>query len=147
MAKCWNFSFNISPSNEYSGLISFRMYWLDLFAVQGTSLKSLLDHHSSKASVLLHLALFRVQLSHPHMTTGNTIALTGWIFVAKVMSLLLNMQSRLVINFLTRSKRLFISWLHSPSSVIQEPPKIKSLTVSAVSHLFAMKRWERMPWF
>ena len=116
--KCWNFSFNISSSNEYSGLISFRMYWLDLFAVQGTSIKSLLDHHSSKASVLLHLALFRVQLSHPHMTTGNTIALPGWIFVAKVMSLLLNMQSRLVINFLTRSKRLFISWLHSPSSVI-----------------------------
>ena len=115
--KYWSFSFSISPSNEYSGLISFRMYWLDLLAVQG-NVKSLFQQQSSKASFLQHSAFFIVQLSHPYTTTGKTIALTGWIFVAKVMSLLLNMQSRLVINFLTRSKRLFISWLHSPSSVI-----------------------------
>ena len=113
--KYWNFSFNISPSNEHPGLISFRMHWLDLLAVQGT-LKSLLQHHSSKASILLHSALFILQLSHPYMTTGKTIALTRWTFVDKVMSLLFNMLSRLVITFLPRSKHLLISWLQSPSS-------------------------------
>ena len=118
--KYWHFS--ISPSNEYSGLISFRIDLLDLLAVQGT-LKSLLQHHSSKASILQHSAFFRVQLSHPYMTTGKTIALTRWTFVSKVMSLLFNMLSRLVITFLPRSKRLLISWLQSPSAVILEPPK------------------------
>ena len=108
--KYWRFSFNISPSNEYSGLISFTNDWLDLLTVQGT-LKSLLQHHSSKASILQRSAFFRIQLSHPHMTTGKTIALTRWTFVGKVMSLLLNMLSRLVITFLPRSKRLLISWL------------------------------------
>ena len=108
--KYWSFNFNISPSNEYSGLISFRMDWLDLLAVQGT-LKSLFQHHSSKASILRHSAFFTVQLSHPYMTTGKTIALTRWNFVGKVMSLLFNMLSRLVITFLPRSKRLLISWL------------------------------------
>ena len=116
---------NISPSNEHSGLISFRMDWLDLLAVQGT-LKSLLQHHSSKASILWHSAFFTVQLSHPYMTTGKTIALTRRTFVDKVTSLLLNMLSRLVIAFLPRSKRLLISWLQSPSAVILEPKKIKS---------------------
>ena len=130
--KYWSFSFSISPSNEYSRLISFRMDWLDLLAVQGT-LKSLLQHHSSKASILRHSALFIVQLPHPYMTTGKTIALTGWTFVDKVMSLLLNMLSRLVITFLLRSKGLLISWLQSPSAVILEPRKIKSVTVSTVS--------------
>ena len=130
--KYWSFSFNISPSNEHSGLISFRMDCLDLLAVQGT-LKSLLQHHSSKASILRHTAFFTVQLSHPYMTTGKTIALTRWTFVGKVMSLLLNMLSRLVITFLPGSKRLLISWLQSPSAVILEPPKIKCLTVSIVS--------------
>ena len=130
--KYWSFSFNISPSNEHPGLISFRMDLLDLFAVQGT-LKSLLQHHSSKASILRHSALFIVQLPHPYMTTGKTIALTGWTFVDKVMSLLLNMLSRLVITFLLRSKGLLISWLQSPSAVILEPRKIKSVTVSTVS--------------
>ena len=120
------------PSNEYSGLISFRMDWLDLLAVQGT-LTSLLQHHSSKASILWHSAFFIVQLSHPFMTTGKTIALIGWTFVGKVMSLLFNMLSRLVIAFLPSSKRLLISWLQSPSAVILEPPKIKSATVSIVS--------------
>ena len=120
--KYWSFSF-ISPSNEHSGLISFRMDWLDLLAVQGT-LKSLLQHHSSKASILWRSAFLIVQLSHPYMTTGKTIALTRWTFVGKVMSLLLNMLSRLVITFLSRSKRLLISWLQSPSAVILEPPKI-----------------------
>ena len=117
-------SFNISPSNEYSGLISFRMDWLDLLVVQGT-LKSLLQHHSSKASILQCSAFFMVQLSHPYMTTGKTIALTRWTFVGKVMSLLFNMLSRLVITFLPRSKHLLISWLQSPSAVILEisPPK------------------------
>ena len=119
--KCWNFSFNISPSNEYSGLISFRMDWLDLLAVQGT-LKSLLQHHSSKASILQCSAFFKVQLSHPYMTSGKTIALTRWTFVGKVMSLLFNMLSRLAITFLPRSKHLLISWLQSPSAVILEPP-------------------------
>ena len=118
--KYWSFSFNISPSNEHSGLISFRMAWLDLLVVQGT-LKSLLQHHSSKASILGRSAFFTVQFSHPYMTTGKTIALTRWTFVGKVMSLLLNMLSRLVITFLPRRKRLLISWLQSPSAVILEP--------------------------
>ena len=131
-SKYWSFSFNISPSNEYSGLISFRMDWLDLLAVQGT-LKSLLQHHSLKASILLHSAFFIVQFSHPYMTTGKTIALTRRTFVGKVMSLLLNMLSRLVITFLPRSKCLLISRLQSPSAVILEPPEIKSATVSTVS--------------
>ena len=130
--KFWSFSFSISPSNEYSGLISFRMDWLDLLAVQGT-LKSLLQHHSSKASVLPCSAFFIVQLSHPYVTTGKTKALTRWTFVGKVISLLFNMLSRLVIAFLSRSKHLLISWLQSPSAVILEPPKIKSITVSTVS--------------
>ena len=117
--KYWSFSFNISPSNQHSGLISFRMDWLDLLAVQGT-LKSLLQHHSSKASILQRSAFFIVQLSHPYMTTGKTIALTRQTFVGKVMSLLFNMLSRLVITFLPRSKHLLISWLQSPSAVILE---------------------------
>ena len=128
----WSFSFNISPSNEYSGLISFRMDWLDLLAVQGT-LKSLLQHHSSKASILQHSAFFIVQLSHPYMTTGKTIALTRQTIVDKVMCLLFKMMSRLIITFLPRSKHLLISWLQSPSAVILEPRKIKSDTVSTVS--------------
>ena len=123
--KFWSFSFSISPSNEYSGLIFFRMDWLDLPVVQGT-LKSLLQHHSSKASILLCSAFFIVQLSHPYMTTGKTIALTRWTFVGKVRSLLFNMLSRLVIAFLPRSKHLLISWLQSPSAVILEPKKIVS---------------------
>ena len=118
----WSFSFSIIPSKEIPGLISFRMDWMDLFAVQGT-LKSLLQHHSSKASVLQCSAFFIVQLSRPHMTTGKTIALTRWTFVGKVMSLLLNMLSRLVITFLPRSKRLLMSWLQSPSALILEPKK------------------------
>ena len=130
--KYWSFSFSIIPSKEHSGLISFRMYWLDLLAVQGTP-KSLLQHHSSKASILWHSAFFTVQLWHPYMTTGKTIALTIRTFVGKVMSLLLHMLSRLVITFLPRSKRLLISWLQSPSAVILEPPKIKSDTVSPSS--------------
>ena len=128
----WSFSFNISSSNEHSGLISFRMDWLDLLAVQGT-LKSLLQHHRSKASILWCSAIFIVQLSHPYMSTGKTIALTRWTFVGKVMSLLFNMLSRLVIAFLPRSKHLLVSWLQSPSAVILEPPKIKSATVCTVS--------------
>jgi len=130
--KYWSFSFSISPSNEYSGLISFRMDWLDLFGVQGT-LKSLLQHHSSKASILRCSAFFTVQLSRPYMTIGKTIALTRRTFVGKVMSLLFNMLSRLVINFLPRSKHVLISWLQLPSAEILEPPKIKSLIVSIVS--------------
>ena len=121
--KYWSFSFSINPSNEHPGLISFRMDWLDLFSVQGT-LKSLLQHHSSKASILWHSVFLMVQLSHPYITTEKTIALSRWTFVGKVMSLLFNMLSSLVINFLPRSKHLFISWLQSPSSV--EPPKIVS---------------------
>ena len=128
--KYWSFS--ISPSNEHSGLISFRMDWLDLLVVQGT-LKSLLQHHSSKASILRHLAFFIVQLSHPYMATGKTIVLTRWTFVSKVIFLLFNMLSRLVIAFLPRSKCLLISWLQSPSAVTLEPRKIKSDTVSTVS--------------
>ena len=130
--KYWSFSFSIIPSKEHPGLISFRMDWLNLLAVQGT-LKSLLQYHGSKASILQCSAFFTVQLSHPYMTTGKTIALTRWTFVGKVMSLLLNMLSRLVITFLPRSKYLLISWLQSPSAVILEPPKIKSDTVSTVS--------------
>ena len=126
--KYWSFSFSISPSDEHPGLISFRMDWLDLLAIQGT-LKSLLQHHSSKASILRRSAFFTVQLSHPYMTTGKTIALTRQTFVGKVMSLLFNMLSRFVIAFLSRSKRLLISWLQSPSAVILEPRKIKSVTV------------------
>ena len=127
--KYWSFSFSISPSNEHPGLISFRMDWLDLLAVQGT-LKSLLQHHSSKASILWHSVFFIVQFSHPYMTTGETIALTRWTLVGKVISLLLNMLSRLVITFLPRSKHLLISWLQSPCAVILEPPQNK------VSHCF-----------
>ena len=129
--KYWSFSFSISPSNEHPGLISFRMDFLGLLAVQGT-LKSLLHHHSSKASVLWHSAFFIVQLSNPYMT-GKTIALTRWTFVCKVMTLLFNMLSRLVITFLPRNNYLLVSWLQSPSAVILEPPKIKSSTVSTVS--------------
>ena len=130
--KYWSFSFSISPSNEYSGLISFRMNWLDLLAVQGT-LKSLLQHHSSKASILQRSAFFMAQFPHPYMTTGKTMALTRRTFVGKVMSLLLNMLSMLVIAFLPRSKYLLISWLQSPSAVILEPKKRKSVTVSIFS--------------
>ena len=130
--KNWSFSFSISPSNEHPGLISFRLDWLDFLAVQGTP-KSLLQHHSSKASILQYSAFFIIQLSHPYMTTGKTIALTRWIFVGKVMSLLFNMLSRSIIAFLPRSKRLLISWLKLPSAVILEPRKIKSDTVSTVS--------------
>ena len=132
--KYWSFSFSISSSNEHPGLISFRMDWLDLFAVQGT-LNSLLQHHNSKASILWHSAFFTVQLSHPYMTTGKTIALNRWTFFGKVISLLFKMLSRLVITFLPRSKRLLISWLQSPSAVISEPRKIKSDTVyPSISH-------------
>ena len=127
--KYWSFSFSISPSNEQPGLISFTMDWLDLLAVQGM-LKSLLQHHSSKASILWHSAFFIVQLSHPYMTTGKTIALTRWTFADKVISLLFNMLSRLVITLLPRSKHLLISWPQSPSAMILEPRKIKSATVS-----------------
>ena len=130
--KYWSLSFNISPSNEYSGLISFRIDWFDLLAGQGT-LKSLLQHHSSKASILQCSAFFIVQLSHPYMTTRKTIALTRWTFVGKVMSLLFNMLSGLVIAFLPRNKHLLISWLQLPSILILEPMKIKSSTVSTIS--------------
>ena len=130
--KYWSFSFSISPSSEHPGLISFRRDWLDLLAVQGTP-KSLLQHHSSKTSILQRSAFFIVQLSHPYMTSGKTIALTRWTFVDKVMSLLFNMLSRLVITFLPRSKCLLISWLQSQSAAILEPRKIKSATVSTVS--------------
>ena len=130
--KYWSFSFRISPSNEYSGLISFRMDWLDLFAVQET-LKSFIQYHSSKASILWYSVFFIVQLSHPYTTTGKTIALTRWTFVIKVMSLLFNMLSRLVIAFLPRSNHLLILWLQSPSAVILEAKKIKSVTVFIVS--------------
>ena len=130
--KYWSFSFSISPSIEYSGLISFSTDWFDLLVVQGT-LKSLLHHHSSKASILWRSAFFMVQFSHPYMTTGKIIALIRWTFVTKVMSLFYNILSRLVIAFLPRSKCLLISWLQSPSAVILEPKKIKSVTVSIVS--------------
>ena len=130
--KYWSFSFSISPSNEHPGMVSFRMDWLDLLAVQGT-LKSLLQHHSSKASIYQRSAFFIVQLSHPYIATRKTTALTRRAFVGKVMSLLFNMLSTLVITFLPRSKRLLISWLQSPSAVILEAQKTKSLTVSIVS--------------
>ena len=144
--KYWSFSFNVSPFNEYSGLISFRMDWLDLLVVQGT-LKSLLQHHSSKASILQRSAFFIVQLSHPYMTTGKTIALTRRTFVGKVTSLLFNMLSRLVIAFPPRSKGLLISWLQSLSIVILEPQKKKSLSLFPLfPHLFGMKWWDQMPW-
>ena len=136
--KYWRFSFSISPSNEYSGLISFRMDWLDILAFQGT-LKSLFQHHSSKALILQHSAFFIVQLSHQYMTTGKTTALTRWTFVGKVLSLSFNMMSRLVIIFLPRSKHLLISWLQSPSAVIL------SLFL-LFPHLFAIKWWDQMPW-
>ena len=142
--KFWSFSFSISPSNEYSGLISFRMDWLDLFAVQGT-LKHLLQHYSSKASVLRHSTFFMVQLSHPYLTTGKTIALTIQTFVGKVMSLLLNMLSRLVIAFLPRSKCLLVSWLQSPSAVILEPKKIKSVTTSTCFPSICHEVMDQMP--
>ena len=132
VAKVLEFNFSISPSNEYSGWISFRMDWLDLLAVQGI-LKSLLQHHSSKTLVLWCSAFFTIQLSHPYMTTGKTIALIRQTFVGKVMSLLFNMLSSLVIAFLPKSKHLLISWLQSLSAVILEPPKIKSVTASIVS--------------
>ena len=137
-AKYWSFSFNISPTNEHAGLISFSMDWLGLLAVQGT-LKSLLQHHSSKAAIVRRSAFFIVQLLHQYMTTGKTIALTRQTFVGKLMSLFLNMLSRLVITFLPRSKCLLISWLQSPSAVILEPPKIKSATVSTVSPSICQK--------
>ena len=135
--KYWSFGFSIIPSKEIPGLISFRMDWLDLLSVQGT-LKSLLQHHSSKASVLRWTAFFTVQLSHPYMATGKTIALTRPTFVGKVMSLLFNMLSRLVITFLPRSKRLLISWLQSPSAVILEPKKYSLTLFPLFPHLFPM---------
>ena len=130
--KYWSFSFSISPSNEYSGLISFKTDWLDLLAVQGT-LKSLLQHHSSKATILQCSAFFMVQLSHLYMTMGKTIALTIWTFVGKVMSLVFNTLSRFVISFLPRSSHILISWLQSPSAVILEPKKMKSVSASTFS--------------
>ena len=136
--KYWSFSFSISPSNEYSGLIPFRMDWLDLFAVQGT-LKSILQHHSSKASILQRSAFFIVQLSHPYVTTRKTVTLTRKTFVGKVMSLLFNMLSRWVIAFLPGSNCLLISWLQSPSTVILEPKKISLPQIPLFPHLFAMK--------
>ena len=140
--KYWNFRFRVSPSNEYSGLFSFR---LDLLAVQGT-LKSLLQHHNSKAPIIWHSAFFIVQHSHPYMTIGKTIALTRWTFAGKVMSLLFIMLSSLVIAFLPRTKRLFISWLQSPSAMILEPPKNSLSLFPLFPHLFAMKLWDQMPW-
>ena len=142
--KYWSFRFNISPSNEYSVLIFFRIDWFYLLTVQGT-LRSLLQHHSSKASILQHSAFFMVQHLHPYMTTGKTIALTIQNFVGKVMSLLSNMLSRFVIAFLPRRK-LLVSWLQSPSAVILEYKKITTVIVSIVSHLFAMKWWDQMSW-
>ena len=142
--KYWSFS--ISSSNEYSGLISLRIAWLDLLAVLGT-LKSLFQHHSLKASILWHSVFFMVQLSYPYVTTGKTIALTRQTSVGKVTSLLFNTLFRFVIAFLPRSELLLISWLQSPSAVILEPPKIKSVTVSIVPHLIAMKWWDQLPWF
>ena len=143
--KYWSFSFNISLSNEYSGLISFRVDLLHLLPVQGT-LKNFLQHYSSKASILWHSAFFIVQLSHLYMTSGKTIALTRWTFVDKVVSLLFNMLSRLVITFLPRSKHLLISWLQSLSAVILEPKKIKSATVSTVSPSICHEVMDQMPW-
>ena len=142
--KYWSLSFSISPSNGYSRLISFRIDWFDLFAVQGI-LKSLLQHHSSKVSILWCSAFFMVHLSHPYMTTGKTIALTRWTFLGKVMSLLFNTLSRFVIAFLPRSKRLLISWLQLPSAVILEPKKIILSFFLLFLHLFALKWWDQMP--
>ena len=142
--KYWRFSFSISPSNEHPGLISFRMDWLDLLAVQGT-FKSLLQYHSSKASILWRSAFFTVQLSHPYMSTGKTIALTRWTFVGKVMSLLFNMLSRLVITFLPRGKVSFNFMAAITICGDFGAPKIKSDTASTVSHLFPMKWWSQMP--
>uniref|UniRef100_A0AC11D634 Uncharacterized protein n=1 Tax=Ovis aries TaxID=9940 RepID=A0AC11D634_SHEEP len=133
--KYWSFSFSIIPSKEHPGLISFRMDWLDLLVVQGT-LRSLLQHHSSKSSILWHSTFFVVQHSHPYMTTGKTTALTIWTFVGKVMSLLCNRLSRFVIAFLPRSKRLLISWLQLPSAMILEPKKIKSITLIALFPIY-----------
>ena len=138
--KYWSFSFNINLSSEHPGLVSFRMDWLDLLAIQGT-LKNLLQYHHSKASVLLCSAFIIVQLSHPYMTTGKTIALTRWTFVDKVMFLLFNILSRLVITFLPRSKHFLISWLQSPPAVIWEPPKIKSATVAIIKKSTNNKCW------
>ena len=143
--KNWSFSFSISASNEHPGLISFRIDWLDLLAVQGT-FKSLLQHHSSKASILWCPAFFTVQLSHAYMTTGKTITLTRRTFVGKITSLLFYMLSRLVITFLPRSKFLLISWLQSPSALILEPIKISRILFLLFPHLFAMKWWDQMPW-
>ena len=143
--KYWSFSSSISSSYEYSGLIFFKIDWFDLFAVQG-NLKSLLQDHILKASILQHSAFYTVQLSQPYMTTGKTIALAIQTFVGKVISLLFNRLSRFVIAFLPRRKRLLISWLWSPSAVILEPKEIKSLTFPLFPHLFAMKWWNRMPW-
>ena len=143
--RYWSFSFSISPSSDYSGLISFRIDWFDLLAVQGT-FKSLLQNHSSKTSILQRSAFFMVHLSHPYMTTGKTIALTIWTFVGKVMSLLFNTLSRFVIAFLPRNKHLLISWLQSPSAVMWEPKKIKSLTVSIVSPSVCHEVVGQMPW-
>ena len=140
--KYWSFSFNISPSNEHSGLISFRIVWFDLLAVQGT-LKSLLQHHSSKASILWHSAFSMVQLSHPYMTIGKTIALTRWTFVSKVMSLLFNMLARLVIAFLPRSKCLLISWPKSPPAVILEPRK-QSVSIVSPSICYEVMEQDAM---
>ena len=142
--KYWSFSFSISPSNEYSGLISFRIHWLDLLAVQET-VKSFLQHYSSKASILQCSTFCLVQLSHPYLTTGKTTALTRQTFVGKVMCLLFHMLSRLVIAYLPRSKCLLISWLLSPSAVILEPRIIKSVTASTFSLLFVVKPWDQMP--
>ena len=143
--KYWSFSFSISPSNEYSGLISFRIDWFDLLAVQRT-LKSLFQHHTSTASVLWCSAFFMVQLSHLYMTTGKTIALTRQTFVSNVISLLFNILSRLVIAFLPRRKHLLISWLQSLSTVILEPKKVKSVTVSIFSPSISHELWAWMPW-
>ena len=143
--KYGRFSFSITPSNEHSGLISFRMDWLDLLAVQGT-LKSLLQHHSSKALILQCSAFFIIQLSHPYMTTEKTIALTRRTFVGTVMSLLFNMLSRLVIAFLPRNKHLLISWLQSPSTEILEPPKLSLSLFPLFPHLFVLKWQDQMPW-
>ena len=143
--KYWSFNFSISPSNEYLVMISFRIDWFDLLAVQET-LKSLLQHHDSKASVLWHSVFFMVQLSHPFLTMKKTIALTIWTFVGKVLSLLFNTLSRFVISFLPKINHILISWLKSPSTVILEPKKLKSVTASTFPHLFAMKWWDQMPW-
>ena len=144
--KYWSFSFNISPSDDSSWLIYFRMDWLDLLVVQGT-FKSLLQHHSSKASIHWHSAFFIVQVSHPYMTTGKTRTLTRQTFAGKAMSLLFHMLSMLVVAFLPRSKCLLISWLQSPSAVILEPPPKNSLSLFPLfPHLFAMKWWDQMPW-